>query len=118
MLNLHIKDHPLAHIISLAGELNTQTCPALSRALDERFQIQKDLTVLDLSEVVELTSTAQKIIFDSHRRSLSEKSGKKIIFCHLSKDIERLVKITGLSKFIPVYPSTELALQTIKSSSH
>ena len=118
MLNLHIEDHPLARIAALKGLLNAQTSHTLSRILDERFQLQTSHIILDLSEVNELTSIAQQTIFDSHRRSLTNQSGKKIIFCGLNKDLEHLTKITGLSKFIPAYPSTDIALQKIEELPH
>lgn len=118
MLNLHVEDLPLARIVSLTGELNTQTCTTLYRLLDERFQLHVQHIILDLSEISELTSSAQKVIFDSYRRSISDQSEKRISFCGLNDEIGQLLKMTGLSKFIQVFPSAEIALQSIESASH
>lgn len=118
MLSLQIEDRPLARIVFLTGELNTHTCATLSRVLDERFQLPVSHIILDLSEVNELTSATQQVIFDSCRKSIASRAGKRIAFCGLREEIAQLLKMTGLSKFIPTYPSVDIALQSIESASH
>ena len=116
MLNQRTEDIPEARIIYLTGALNTSNHIALSRLLDEPFQLNISSVILDFSDVTVLTSAAQRVIFEAYLNSSANQINEGIMLCCLNKDIEWLIEITGLSRLVSIYPSLNIALRAITST--
>jgi anti-anti-sigma factor len=115
MLNLQIQNYTETRVIHLAGELNALSCMDLSRTLEEQFSLGVPHVVLDLSRVTELTSAAQQVIFDAFLQFHSVNMARSLALCGLNLEIGALLKMTGITKLVPVYSSEDDALRALQS---
>ena len=101
-----------AYVVSVEGELDLYSAPELAAELDALVADAPDV-VLDLSGVGFVDSTALGAIVGASR-SLRAGGGRLLLVA--SRDVRMVLELVGLDRILPVYESTERALEHLVGS--
>jgi len=83
-----------SEILSLGGEIDLASGPALQRALLDAERSMPRRLVLDLAGLGFLDSTAIHLLLDAQERA--EAKGHQLILTHVPAYAERLFELTGI----------------------
>jgi anti-anti-sigma factor len=100
--------------ISVRGELDLSTAPALEGPLEEALGGEGSVLV-DLSECEFIDSTGIALLVRAWQRLESDGNGRGLVICSHSDQVRRVLEITGLELSIPVHGTRDEALAAIKA---
>ncbi len=86
---------PQAAVISVCGEVDLATAPALRETLLPAIEQRTGRVVVDLSEVSFMDSTGVHVLVEAHHR-LTPQSRRLAIMCREHGQVHRLLLLTGL----------------------
>jgi anti-sigma B factor antagonist len=89
-----------AFVVTVAGEADMHTAPALDQALDGVVGLGGTSVVLDLAEVSFIDSTVLAVLHRYHRRY--ESLGGELVLVSDDRRILRTLEITGLDRIFKV----------------
>lgn len=93
-LQVHVATGPDPEVITLTGELDAASAPALAAALGEVEANPPDLLCIDLSGLTFMDSTGLRLILAAHKRALS--SGRRLVIVPGPPDVQAVFQVTGL----------------------
>lgn len=96
-------------VITLAGDLDVTSAPALRAALDRHIRSRRLRLVLDLERVTFIDSAALGVIVGRMRLTRMSNGSMRIV-CTVPR-ITRILTITGLERIFPVHESCEEAVE-------
>jgi anti-sigma B factor antagonist len=106
-LNLKVLQGHQEITVSLSGELDLSSAPALRELLAGAFQDDGPRRiVLDLSDLIYLDSTGLSIFVSAHKRASA--SGVEFCLANPNPSVARLFKITALDHFFTIVDATGL----------
>ena len=100
------------HVISLRGELDVSTVPALAEPLRKAIAAGKTAVAIDLSELTFLDSTGLMVLLNGLRRVIRQ-GGRLAIAC-TNPTVLRLFEITGTESTFTIVDSREAALAYVR----
>ena len=80
-----------AYVVTLTGELNGKTYPALENKLDQLLEERPTVIVLDMAEVNYLSSAGIRVILKT-KKMLTAYNGK-LVFMNLQPQIKKVFEI-------------------------
>ena len=89
-----------SHLISLAGELDLDSCRAVETELRKAEAGQAERIVIDLSRLEFIDSTGLGLLVSAQRRSDADSGRLRLIRSH-SVDVDRLLELCGLDRSLP-----------------
>jgi anti-anti-sigma factor len=92
-------------VVVVKGELDLASSPELEQRLDELYNSQNGLLVLDLRELEFMDSTGLSVIVSAHQR-LAE-AGRKLSIVKGPQQVQRLLDLTGLSERLELVDTPE-----------
>lgn len=98
-------------VVRVAGELDHATVPAVAAPLQEQIENGCSVLVLDLEGVTFMDSSALGL-FVSHHKTLQRRHGALRI-ANAPSRVLAVLTMTGLDRFLAVYPSVEGALAVV-----
>lgn len=101
------------HVIAVAGELDLYTTPQLVAELEALTTAGPEI-VLDLNEVSFVDSTALGAILLGGRRLQASGGGMGLVSSNPTTT--RLLTIVGIDRVVPIYETTERALEHLVGS--
>jgi anti-sigma B factor antagonist len=106
-----VADHDGVSVVSVSGEIDLVTAPALEEAISAVVADGPTALVVDLSGVDFLGSVGLKILAATH-----EKLGKSAAFGVVARGpaTRRPIHLTGLDKTFSLYPSLDEALTGVR----
>ncbi len=96
-------------VITLAGDLDVASAPALRAALDRHIRSRRLRICLDLEKVTFIDSAALGVIVGRMRLTRMSNGSMRIV-CTVPRII-RILSITGLDRIFPVHESLEEAVR-------
>jgi anti-sigma B factor antagonist len=100
-LNLKVLHGAQETLVSLSGELDLSSAPALREILAGTFQDERTRSiVLDLSHLIYLDSTGLSIFVTAHKRATA--SGIAFRLRNPNPSVRRLFKITALDQYFTI----------------
>jgi anti-sigma B factor antagonist len=108
LLTAHPHDQD-ASVLSVQGEIDLGTAPAMREALLPVLEHQTGAVALDLSEVAFMDSTGVHVLVDTLQR-LKLENRRLAIACREGDQVHRLLGLVGLLDTVAVYGSRESAL--------
>jgi anti-sigma B factor antagonist len=108
LLAAHEHDQDVA-VLSVHGEVDIETAPALREALLPVLEHQSGPVVVDLSEVSFMDSTGVHVLVDTSRR-LEPQNRRLAIACREGGQVHRLLALVGLLDALTVHRSRESAV--------
>ena len=106
-----VEDHDGVSVVSVSGEIDLVTAPALEQAIGAVVTESPTAVVIDLSGVEFLGSVGLKILAATY-----EKLGTSIGFGVVARGpaTRRPIHLTGLDKTFPLYPTLDDALTAVR----
>jgi anti-sigma B factor antagonist len=98
--------------ISVHGELDLSTAPALEGPLDEALSGEGSL-LIDLSRCEFIDSTGIALIVRAWQRLDSGENGRALVICSQNDQVRRVLEITGLELSIPVHLTRDEAIAAL-----
>jgi anti-sigma B factor antagonist len=108
-LRVQRDDHHNAAVLSVHGELDLATAPALREALLPVLEHENRPVIVDLSEVPFMDSTGLQILVDTHQQLASQKRRFAIVYRQPGQ-VDRLLALVGLLDVLTVYRSRQSAV--------
>ena len=87
-------------VLTLAGELDPHTAPALAEELDDAIGGGATTVVLQLAELSFIDSSGLRVVISAHRRL--DEAGGRLVLRTPSDTVRRLLEITGLLDHIEI----------------
>lgn len=84
-----------AAVITVSGELDLASSPALQEELDRIAASDAQLLIIDLREVDFMDSTGLSVLVRAHQRS--EELGRRLAMVKGPPQVERLLSLTGVA---------------------
>ena len=102
---------PAEHVITLAGELDLYSASQLEDAIASALEEGARTVILDLLGVTFLDSSGLAVITAGAKRARAA-SGDLVLVTD-RHDVLRVIKITGLDRFLTVHPSLAPAMDEL-----
>ena len=104
-LNLTVRNGGQETLVSLSGELDLSSAPALREVLAATFEDDRPRRIiLDLSDLIYLDSTGLSIFVTAHKRATA--AGMEFCLVNPNSSVGQLFKITALDHFFMILDST------------
>jgi anti-sigma B factor antagonist len=84
-----------ATVISVSGELDLASSPALEEELERVAQSNAQLVVVDLRNLEFMDSTGLSVLVRAHQRA--EENGRRLGLVNGSQQVQRLLTLTGVA---------------------
>ncbi len=104
---------PTEYVVTVRGELDMYSAPTLANAVDSLFAAGGKALVLDLREVTFFDSAALGVVTATAKRS-RQVGGDTLLACD-APEVMRVLKITGLDRFLTVRRSFGDALAELRT---
>jgi anti-sigma B factor antagonist len=100
-------------VLTVGGEVDLATVPALEAAVDEALASQPTALVVDLSEVEFLASAGLQTLVTTH-----EKVGTSVQFAVVAHGAatSRPIQLTGLDEVFEMFPTRAEAMTAVKAN--
>jgi anti-sigma B factor antagonist len=106
-----VEDHDGVSVVSVSGEIDLVTAPALEQAIGAVVAESPTALVIDLSAVEFLGSVGLKILAATYER-LGTSAGFGVVA--RGPATRRPIHLTGLDKTFPLYPTLDDALTAVR----
>jgi anti-sigma B factor antagonist len=98
-----------AKTLTLGGELDLVSSPALQQALDDAAGSDADLIIVDLRELEFMDSTGLHALVNAQRRI--EELGRRFALVRGGESVQRLFELTGVVDGLTIVDSPEELLE-------
>lgn len=92
---VEVRNSDDATVISVSGELDLASSPALEEELERVAQSNAQLVVVDLRNLEFMDSTGLSVLVRAHQRA--EENGRRLGLVNGSQQVQRLLTLTGVA---------------------
>ncbi len=92
-------------MISVSGELDLASSPALEEELGRVAASGTELVIVDLRELEFMDSTGLSVLVKAHQRA--EEQGKRFGLVNGSQQVQRLLSLTGVAERLTLVDAPE-----------
>ena len=110
-LSLSSEDVEGRRVVSVRGEVDVYSAPALRKALHDAMDPEHAGLLVDLSDIAFIDSTGLGVLVAGQNRA-GELGGKLDVVCAQER-VLKLFRITGLDEVFGIYPTRAEALAAI-----
>lgn len=97
-MNIEIKKEADKTVIMLNGRLDTSTAPVLEKAVNDESE-NTDTLILDLKELVYISSAGLRVLLSAHKKMLSKGTLK---ITHVAETVMDVLEMTGFSDILEI----------------
>lgn len=90
------------YVLEVAGNLDSNTAPEMSQAVEERLQAQAKDLVIDFSKVDYISSAGLRVIIKANH--ILTAANNKVILCGLKDYVREVFDMAGLSNIFDIRP--------------
>ncbi len=102
---LEVRSAGAATVISVSGELDLASSPALQEELDRAAASDAQILIIDLRELDFMDSTGLSVLVRAHQRI--EEQGRQLAMVKGPQQVQRLLSLTGVADGLTVVDSPE-----------
>ena len=106
---------PAEYVLTVGGEVDLHSAPALQAALDDVIAAGATTLVLDLRHVLFIDSTGMSVVTAAVKRLRD--GGGSFVIASDKPEVLRVFRITGLDRFITVRGSLTAAMDAVRGRS-
>ena len=92
---VEVRNADATTVISVSGELDLASSPALEEELERVAQSDAQLVVVDLRGLEFMDSTGLSVLVRAHQRA--EENGRRLGLVNGSQQVQRLLTLTGVA---------------------
>ena len=92
---VEVRNADATTVISVSGELDLASSPALEEELERVAQSDAQLVVVDLRNLEFMDSTGLSVLVRAHQRA--EENGRRLGLVNGSQQVQRLLTLTGVA---------------------
>lgn len=92
---VEVRNADATTVISVSGELDLASSPALEEELERVAQSGAQLVVVDLRNLEFMDSTGLSVLVRAHQRA--EENGRRLGLINGSQQVQRLLTLTGVA---------------------
>ena len=92
---LEVQSQGRAIVLSVSGELDLASSPALQEELQRAAASDSDLLIIDLRELDFMDSTGLSVLVRAHQRA--EEQGRQLAMVKGPQQVQRLLSLTGVA---------------------
>jgi anti-sigma B factor antagonist len=92
---VEVRNADTTTVISVSGELDLASSPALEEELERVAQSDAQLVVVDLRSLEFMDSTGLSVLVRAHQRA--EENGRRLGLINGSQQVQRLLTLTGVA---------------------
>jgi anti-sigma B factor antagonist len=92
---VEVRNADATTVISVSGELDLASSPALEEELERVAQSDAQLVVVDLRGLEFMDSTGLSVLVRAHQRA--EENGRRLGLINGSQQVQRLLTLTGVA---------------------
>ena len=92
---VEVRNADATTVISVSGELDLASSPALEEELERVAQSGAQLVVVDLRNLEFMDSTGLSVLVRAHQRA--EENGRRLGLVNGSQQVQRLLTLTGVA---------------------
>ena len=92
---VEVRNADATAVISVSGELDLASSPALEEELERVAQSDAQLVVVDLRGLEFMDSTGLSVLVRAHQRA--EENGRRLGLVNGSQQVQRLLTLTGVA---------------------
>ena len=92
---VEVRNADATTVISVSGELDLASSPALEEELERVAQSDVQLVVVDLRNLEFMDSTGLSVLVRAHQRA--EENGRRLGLVNGSQQVQRLLTLTGVA---------------------
>ena len=92
---VEVRNADATAVISVSGELDLASSPALEEELERVAQSDAQLVVVDLRHLEFMDSTGLSVLVRAHQRA--EENGRRLGLVNGSQQVQRLLTLTGVA---------------------
>jgi anti-sigma B factor antagonist len=92
---VEVRNTDATTVISVSGELDLASSPALEEELERVAQSDAQLVVVDLRGLEFMDSTGLSVLVRAHQRA--EENGRRLGLVNGSQQVQRLLTLTGVA---------------------
>ena len=93
---VEVRNADATTVISVSGELDLASSPALEEELERVAQSDAQLVVVDLRNLEFMDSTGLSVLVRAHQRA--EENGRRLGLVNGSQQVQRLLTLTGVAE--------------------
>jgi anti-sigma B factor antagonist len=113
LLRLRVEpEDPAVAVLSLAGELDLSTIPRVEGPLFKQLETHSAV-VVDLTALSFIDSSGMGLLIKAFRAGEDRKGGKLHTVIARDSQIERVFRLTGIDRALPLYLDREAAVAAI-----
>jgi anti-sigma B factor antagonist len=104
-------------VVSVRGELDLSTAPALEGPLEEAIAAGDASVVVDLTECEFIDSTGIALIVRAWQqldRSAEGDGDGRVVICSYNDQVRRVLEVTGLQRSISIHSTRDEALAALR----
>jgi len=111
LLEASVVDHPDYRILVLAGEIDASVKDELLAQIIDLIDQGRTPLLIDMTGVKFCDSTGVTIAVSARRHAVA--SGSRLAFCGLSERVGEVFRVTGIDRFVTIYPTLVAAAQAV-----
>lgn len=109
-LRVEVHNAQDATLISVSGELDLASSPALEEELERVAESGAEVVVVDLRELEFMDSTGLSVLVRAHQRA--EDQGRRLGLVNGSQQVQRLLALTGVDERLTLADTPEELLDS------
>jgi len=101
-------------IISVKGRIDSYTAPRFSETLQAIIDRGIYRIILDLREVVYISSAGLRVLIDIHKNCQNTNKGELALVC-VPERVHDTLEMVGFTSLFRLFPNVQVALQQVQS---
>ncbi len=102
---VEVRDQDHAAVVTVSGELDLASSPALEHELDRVVASNAALVIVDLRDLEFMDSTGLSVLIRAHQRA--EEHGQRFGLVRGSQQVQRLLSLTGVAERLTLVDTPE-----------
>jgi anti-sigma B factor antagonist len=114
LLEAGVVDRPEYRILVLEGEIDASVKDQLQAQIIDLIDQRRTPLLVDMTGVKFCDSTGLTVAISARRHAAA--SGSRLAFCGMSKRVGEVFRVTGVDRFVAVYPTLAAATLAVTST--
>ncbi len=98
-------------VLALGGEIDAGVRDKLLARIIDLIDHDRTPLLIDMTDVTFCDSTGLTVVVRARRHAAA--SGSRLAFCGLSERVDKVFRVTGMDRFVAVYPTLAAAARAM-----